>query len=48
MIDGYDVLIKRFEDPDELRTFELGSFALAALGAAGLATFVARRRRRAR
>ena len=32
MIDGYDVLIKRFEDPDELRTFELGSFALAALG----------------
>ena len=27
-----DVEIKRFEDPDELRTFELGSFALAELG----------------
>ena len=27
-----DVTIKRFEDPDELRTFGHGSFALATLG----------------
>ena len=26
-----DVVIKRFEDPDELRTFEHGTFALAEL-----------------
>jgi hypothetical protein len=26
-----DVMIKRFEDPDELRTFEHGTFALAEL-----------------
>jgi mannose-6-phosphate isomerase-like protein (cupin superfamily) len=32
VIDGYDVLIKRFDEPDELRTFELGTFALASLG----------------
>jgi hypothetical protein len=32
VIDGDDVLIKRFEEPDELRTFELGTFAVASLG----------------
>jgi Cupin domain len=32
VVDGYDVLMKRFDEPDELRTFELGTFALSSLG----------------